>query len=62
MKDNLKGVFLILLGILLVIIAFIADQRNIVISDLLVPVYWITVLILIVSGLYLLFFKRNENR
>jgi len=57
---NLKGIFLVLLGLVLIIVAFVADYNKIAISDMLVPIYWIIVLFLIISGLYLGFFKKEK--
>ena len=59
MSRSKQGIFLILISILLVIIAFVADHANIAVSDIFVMFYWIIVLIILVYGLYLLFFKEN---
>lgn len=61
MRRELIGGLLVLLGVILIIIAFSADPNlKVAVSDLLVPVYWIIVILLIVYGLYLVF-KRNEG-
>jgi hypothetical protein len=61
MRRETIGVLLLLLGLILVIIAFLADQMNVAISDLIVLIYWIIVILLIVYGLYLIF-KRKKSK
>jgi len=61
MKRKSKGITLLILGLILFIIAFIADKiLKIAISDVFVMFYWILVLFLIAYGLNL-FFNKNEG-
>lgn len=60
MKRKLKGLIITLFGVILFIIAFIADKiLKIAISDVFVMFYWIIVLFLIVYGLYLFLIKNG---
>ena len=47
LKTNLKGLLMIMISILFVIIAFVADSAHITVSDIFVMFYWIFVLILL---------------
>ena len=58
MRKETLGVLLVLLGVILFIIAFLADQMKVAISDLIVPIYWIIVILLIVYGFYLIFKRK----
>ena len=59
MREKSVGMLLVVIGVLLIIIAFVADKiLKIAISDMFVMVYWIIVLVLIANGLYQCFKKK----
>ena len=61
MREKSVGMLLVVIGVLLIIIAFVADKiLKIAISDMFVMVYWIIVLVLIANGLYQWLLKKNE--
>jgi len=60
MREKSVGMLLVVIGVLLIIIAFVADKiLKIAISDMFVMVYWIIVLVLIANGLYLWLLKKK---
>jgi len=60
MREKSVGMLLVVISVLLIIIAFVADKiLKITISDMFVMVYWIIVLVLIANGLYLWLLKKK---